>query len=165
MKIQLKLFNEVEYNNYQKLFESSNVCQYMDILPFRCEIDFQKFLNSTLENINNNRSKRFSIYCDDEFCGTINLYSIFWHQKRASLGYALKQEFWKKGIMSISLKKIEEISLELGLHRLQATVLKENRASQALLEKQGYSYEGTLKDYEIWEGKGFVDLMMYSKIC
>lgn len=165
MEITLKLFHKSEHSFYYDLFKDEFVCQYMDILPFRCEPDLDRFLNSTLENIQNNRSKRFSIYLDQDFCGTVNLYSILWHQKRASLGYALKKEFWRKGIMGESLKKTEIISKEIGLHRLQATVLKENIPSQALLESQGLTMEGVLKDFELWEGRGFVDLMMYSKIC
>jgi len=152
-------------NDYYKLFSSTNVCKFMDLIPFKEIGDSKKYLELALAHKENMRSIRYSIKNENTIIGTICLYSIYWHQKRASIGYALSEENWNKGIMNIVLKKIEKIAKqEFNINRLQATVLSQNTGSKKLLEKNGFRYEGILHQYEIWEGKGFVDLEMYSKI-
>jgi len=67
--------------------------------------------------------------------------------------------------MTIALVELEEVEkTEFSLNRLQATVLPSNITSKKLLLKNQYEYEGFLKQYEIWEGRGFVDLEIYGKI-
>jgi ribosomal-protein-alanine N-acetyltransferase len=47
--------------------------------------------------------------------------------------------------------------------RIQALVLPDHRASIALLRGLGFAEEGLLRSYEIWEGRGEVDLLLYAK--
>jgi ribosomal-protein-alanine N-acetyltransferase len=137
----------------------------MDIAPFATIADAKEFLDFSARQKENRKSFRYSIRCDGQFAGTVCVYSIYWHQNRASIGYALGQDYWQRGIMNHVLDEIETIlRVDYGINRLQATVLPDNSGSKRLLEKRGFSREGLLLQYEKWEGKGFVDLEMYAKI-
>lgn len=152
-------------DDYYSMFSSEKVCRFMDIDRFQNVDDAVKFLEFSQTQCDNNKSKRFSIQCTNEIIGTVCVYSIYWHQRRASIGYALKEQYWNKGIMKYVLGKIEVIAEnEMNINRLQATVLTDNIASKKLLTGCGFEYEGLLKQYEKWGSKGFVDLEMYSKI-
>jgi [ribosomal protein S5]-alanine N-acetyltransferase len=68
--------------------------------------------------------------------------------KRAELYYTLRDDQYKqKGIMSEALEKfIDHGFLTLDLHRIQALVYKENIPSLKLLLKNGFKFEGTLRE-------------------
>jgi [ribosomal protein S5]-alanine N-acetyltransferase len=48
-----------------------------------------------------------------------------------------------------------------GVHRIEALVEEGNAASNAVLEKAGFTYEGTQRDCEIKDGR-YISLRMYS---
>lgn len=165
MTVELHPMTLDEAQAYFDLFRSPSVCRHMDILPFTCLDDSHRFLQFADQQRTNRKSLRYSIRVDGSFAGTLCLYAIYWHQKRASVGYALKEDRWSQGVMTEALRLLEVLAeQELALHRLQATVLPANRASGRLLQKCGYTLEGVLNHYEIWEGRGFVDLELYSKL-
>lgn len=150
---------------YFGIFSSTKVCQFTDIALFQTREDSKRFLEFSEERRRDRKLLRYSIVLEEEIVGTICLYSIYWHQRRASIGYALAERYWNKGIMSAALKQVEVISKDdWDLNRLQATVIPDNSSSKTVLEKNGFVREGLLRQYEYWEGKGYVDLEMYGKI-
>lgn len=152
--------------DYFELFSSAEVCRYFDIEPFTELAAARRFLESAMIQAADRKAIRYTIEADSEIAGTFCFYAIAWHQKRASIGYALKERYWGRGIMGAALRTAEAIAFgELSLNRLQATVLPENASSKRMLAKAGYVYEGLLRDYEYWPGKGFVNLEMYGKLA
>ena len=150
---------------YFAIFSAPAVCQFLDYSAFTQLHEAESFIQTALTLHAANKQIRYSIAYDQQVVGSICLYSLYWHQKRASIGYALHPDFWGKGIMSAALQELITIAkAQYGLNRLQATVLPHNRNSQRVLLKQGFIYEGLLQQYEIWEGRGFVDLQMYAKL-
>ena len=165
MKIQLIELNKNQANDYFELFSSENVCKYFDITPFKSLENAKLFIRNGIELRKNKQVIRYSIQFNQNIVGAICLYSIVLHQQRASIGYALNEKYWGKGIMQEAINQIETIgSQNYSINRMQATILPQNIQSKKLLQKCGYVYEGLLHHYENWEGKGFVDLEMYSKI-
>ncbi len=159
---------EADFNHqdaYWKIFSSPAVCRFTDIEHFQSSEDAKRFLEIADERRRAGKSLRYSIAADGHIVGTISLYGIDQSHKRASVGYALAEPYWGRGIMTAALTRLEEIAKnDLNLNRLQATVIPANIASQKVLEKAGFLREGLLRQYEFWEGKGFVDLEMYGKI-
>jgi ribosomal-protein-alanine N-acetyltransferase len=68
---------------------------------------------------------------------------------RAEIGYGLYEEQYKqKGIMSEALKTILDFGFtQMGLHRVEAFIGFHNQASQSLVKKYGFIYEGTLREH------------------
>lgn len=96
--------------------------------------------------------------------GDINFFDIQLIHQKGEIGYFLCKEYWGKGVMSEILSKILDYLFEtLKTHRIQAIVIGENIGSSRLLEKNGFSVEGTLKDYKNCRGKYF-DFILHSKI-
>lgn len=81
---------------------------------------------------------------------------------KAEIGYWLLPHYWKKGIVSEVLPiLIDYMQSVKKIHRIEAMVEVENRPSCVVLEKAGFEYEGTLRDYEIKEGR-YISLCVYS---
>jgi ribosomal-protein-alanine N-acetyltransferase len=67
---------------------------------------------------------------------------------RVEIGYYSGQDAWGNGYMSEALGAVTACNFDqLGLHRQQAWVVEGNHASERVLEKNGFTYEGTLREY------------------
>lgn len=130
-------------------YHNKNVYQYLDWYG-------PSSIDNAIEIINhwNNGYKegwiiRFGIANKEtnELIGTIFLNSF--DGKRAEIGYELSEDYWRKGIMAEALRKIVDFGFTtLGRTRIQATVCNENTASERLLLKCGFQFEGVLRQYE-----------------
>ena len=89
-------------------------------------------------------------------------YGIYSHKDE--IGYWLGKPFWNKGIMTTVVKKLCAIGFnEFNFARIEATVFVNNKASKRVLEKSGFHYEGTLKNYHYKDGK-FIDADLYARL-
>jgi ribosomal-protein-alanine N-acetyltransferase len=83
---------------------------------------------------------------------------------RDELGYWMAKPYWGHGIMTKVLKRFCEYGISyLGLVRIEAVVFENNKASELVLEKNGFKYEGLLKKAYEKRGK-YIDGRMYALV-
>jgi [ribosomal protein S5]-alanine N-acetyltransferase len=64
------------------------------------------------------------------------------------LGYAVDQQWCRRGLITENLQQVMQFAfVKLGLHRLEASIMPENRASQRVLEKSGFEKIGHAPNY------------------
>lgn len=81
--------------------------------------------------------------------------------RRAEIGYWLLPAYWGQGIMAEVLAELlRYLHEEKQVHRVEALVEEGNTASDRVLERAGFVYEGTQRDCEIKEGQ-FISLRIY----
>jgi RimJ/RimL family protein N-acetyltransferase len=98
---------------------------------------------------------------------TLNVigYAGFWRlireSVRAEIGYALRPEYWGKGIMTETLLKVIEFGFnEFGLHSIEGNVNPNNKDSIKLLEKLGFKKEAHFREDFFYNGK-YLDSEIY----
>lgn len=97
-----------------------------------------------------------------EFIGIIGHFRIKPEHYRAEIGYMLLPEFHGKGIMPEAISMVIAYGFEdMKLHSIEAIIDPENKASAAVLEKNGFVREAHLKENEFYDGK-FLDTVIYS---
>ena len=80
------------------------------------------------------------------------------------IGYLLLTEYWSKGIMTEAVHLICDIAFsELDIVRITGLVYAPNKASQRVLEKNGFVREGLQKDAVYKDGRLY-DLCLYGKL-
>jgi len=80
------------------------------------------------------------------FAGDISLYYLAPRLSEAMVGYSLRPEFRGKGIATRAVNLLCEWAFEsVGVVRIIAGTFPENRASQRVLERAGFTREGYLK--------------------
>jgi ribosomal-protein-alanine N-acetyltransferase len=74
---------------------------------------------------------------------------------RAEVFYNMKNDAFKqKGLMTEALNKVLEYGFtELKLHRVEALIAAENQPSLKLLQRYGFTKEGTMREDYVVEGK------------
>jgi ribosomal-protein-alanine N-acetyltransferase len=97
-----------------------------------------------------------------EYLGDISFWRILKQHRRAELGYKLSAEQWGKGYMHEAMKVVLDFGFKkMRLHSVEANVTPENKASIALLLKNGFVQEGYFKEnfYGVQE---FLDTASFS---
>jgi len=106
--------------------------------------DAKKWLDFCRENDKTGENHLFAIEFDGNFVGGIGLHKKMEHCY--DVGYWIAEKYWGKGYATEALKVITELALnEFKIDRVQAYVFDGNTASEKVLEKCGYEYEGYLK--------------------
>lgn len=79
----------------------------------------------------------------------------------AELGYELGRSHWGRRVMSESLPPVIAFGFGvIGLHRIEACPFADNEASNRLLKRLGFQYEGTLRHRIFYEGR-YTDQLYY----
>ncbi|MDR0724704.1 MAG: GNAT family N-acetyltransferase [Prevotellaceae bacterium] len=76
--------------------------------------------------------------------------------------YALGSKFHRKGYASEAVKAILDFCfIKVNFHKVQVSHKEGNIASQGVIKKSNFTYEGTLRDFFFTEGK-YVNRLYYS---
>lgn len=94
--------------------------------------------------------------------GMFGLHHWSKHHRRAEAGYDLARAYWGQGIASETLRTIISFGFQqMNLHRIYAGTIADNYESVRLLERLGFTREGTQRESS-WEDDGsFHDSAMY----
>lgn len=107
----------------------------------------------------------FAVTIDGKVIGSISAFrqeNI--HRQTAELGYYIAEEYWGKGIMTEAVRQLcEYVFTHTDIIRIYAEPLAYNTASCRVLEKAGFTCEGTLRSNAVKNGK-VLDMKIYSKL-
>ncbi|KAI8852464.1 acyl-CoA N-acyltransferase, partial [Chytridium lagenaria] len=116
-------------------------------------------------------AKGFITYCiDKNNAGGGRGCRVYWGgvevgKHVAELGYWLDEAHRGKGLMPLATRAMSRIAFSppYNIHRLQAGTFPFNKASQRVLLKSGFKFEGVLRDYHFkrFDGK-YYDGAMFS---
>lgn len=125
-------------------FEKENKDYFERFVPPRpiayFEFDsFKVILEGLLEEQTAKKSFFYLIKNDrGEIAGRMNLVEIDWQNKTGEIGYRVGETFIGKGIAAKGLALLVEEAEYMGLRSLNARTTLENKASQKVLEKNGF---------------------------
>lgn len=106
----------------------------------------------------------FDIYhkVDEKVIGWIGIKDIMWSHRCAEIFYIIgDRDYWGRGLATEAVILILKYAfLELNLHKIKALALAPNTASNRILQKLGFSLEGTFKEEGYIDGK-YYDLKHY----
>lgn len=86
------------------------------------------------------------------------------HRCTAELGYYLAREYWGRGIMTEAVRQLcAYVFAETDILRIFAEPFADNIGSCRVLEKAGFSYEGTLRGSAVKNGR-VLDMRMYARL-
>jgi ribosomal-protein-alanine N-acetyltransferase len=81
------------------------------------------------------------------------------------IGYELHPDYWGKGLMTEAVRAVVACGHQaFRLNRIDAWTLPGNGASDRVLEKSGFRYEGTQRQ-KAWFKGAFHDFRMYGRIA
>ena len=101
----------------------------------------------------------------DRMIGSCGFHLLSLRDKRAEIGYELRADYWRQGIMSEAVAAVLGFCFErLGLHRVEADVVEGNAASAALLKKAGFTLEGVWRE-RVYKRHGYQSLWQFGLLA
>lgn len=121
----------------------------------------RQYINDALEmDIYQSKQLRLMIVLNNEnkTVGTVDLYDIDAHNRRAGIGILIDKEYRQQGLALQALALAKRYAFGfLYLHQLYAYISVSNSNSIKLFEKSGYKEVGILKDW-LQRGESFEDV-------
>lgn len=128
-----------------------NVSRYMNSVPHPYTMkDAEWFIGDCIEKQKEKPRKSYEFAIESretgEFMGGVGVSGIDYDSGTANLGYWLAEEHWRQGYMTEVVEKLIEFAFrKLKLRRLAIPVFVENKASNGLAKKLGFTLEATKK--------------------
>lgn len=143
--------NEKIANNLRNVFPN----------PYTIE-DAKWYLNDCMEKEEDNQITR-AIVVNGKAVGSIGVFiKSDVYEKSGELGYWLAEEYWRKGIVSKAVRQMSRDAFErFDIVRIYAEPYEQNKGSRGVLEKAGFTYEGTMRNGVCKNGEIF-GYCMYS---
>ena len=150
-----------------------DMLSHPDVARFTSRKELSKVADALalLRNVGLDYATRRSIRWGVEFQGsdrivaTVGLHDWDRYQRHIAIGFDVHRAEWGKGIGSEVVKAVCAYAFaHLGVHRVEAHVMKGNRSSQKLLESVGFEQEGVLKKRMYKDGRQH-DLLVYAIVA
>ena len=157
-RLRLRDFELEDYQAVHAFATDLAVVRYVDWGPNTPE-ETRAFLREARASADVSPRRRYAlavvVQSDPErLIGSIELRMVSCEHRRGEIGYVLAREAWGLGYATEATRRLLAFGFdELGLHKVSATCDPENRASMAVLTKNGMHQEGTLRDHVYARGQ------------
>jgi ribosomal-protein-alanine N-acetyltransferase len=124
----------------------------------------QQFIRLTQRGLRDRSTFVFAIEHREskELVGMIGFHNVNYQHSRAELGYWLARSMWGQGLMTEAVPMMVRFAFDrLQVRRVYGFVFPENPASSRVLEKCGFTFEGTLRKSVRHHGR-YRDNLVYS---
>lgn len=140
------------------------VAAFMNISAFIHESQAIEMINLLNELAETNQAIRYTLFDlkSKDIIGSCGFNAIDTENARVEIGYDIAKAHWGNGYAPESIQAlIDEAFENLAINRIEAKVEPANINSIKVLQKLGFTFEGTLRQYEKVKGN-FVDMHIYS---
>lgn len=105
----------------------------------------------------------FVVRYENKIVGLIGFKFSDFANKKTEIGYWLSQNYQKKGIITLSVKRLMKFAFEtMDINRIQLRCAVDNRPSNKVAQRLNFVFEGIERDGEILSDGEFTDLNVYS---
>lgn len=156
----LRDYNEADRDAYFKLKSDNKTMYYLKDIEIKNKYEADKDFDKVLDDIKSGDRQFYFFHIEikethkqvDSIGYTVMNNTPF--EKLVHLGYFTYPEFWNKGYVTESLKKILEFAFtENNVYRIRTGCLKENKGSERVMQKCSMIKETDKKEYEYHDGR------------
>lgn len=166
-RLTLRKFDFSDAEDMLELWASKSKIQHMYSEPTYNTIDeVNGLLEKYIQNYDNSDYYRWAIVDNDSnrCIGQIAFYLVNLNNHFAEIEYCIATDYQNRGLMTEAVKAVIKFGFEeIRLHKIQISTKEINAPSKRVIEKSGFNYEGTLRDYFYYDGK-YIDRLYYSML-
>ncbi|QUH26876.1 GNAT family N-acetyltransferase [Serpentinicella alkaliphila] len=169
------LFHRLEGNNFY--FKKLEISDCIEIHKYASDIDVSRFIGWNLMN-NLDETQEYvkemirrevagtHMYASivlkstKEIIGNAMVFNFDFMAKHAEIGYVFHKDFWGNSYGTETVGIMTNYLFEsLKLHKVHSHVVSGNIGSIRIMEKNGFSLEGRIRDYH------FIENVYYDRLC
>lgn len=135
----------------QENINNIKISKWLLVVPYPYTLkDAEWYINHTIEKSKKKEKDSYDwgieLKSEKKIIGGIGLSKIDLDQGTADTGYWLGEKYWRKGIITEAEKVVLDFAFnKLKLRRIQIPAYSENKASNAVAKKLGFTFEGKLR--------------------
>ncbi len=145
LKTERLLLREVNFNDIKAVFElrsSKEINKFVGTKRVQNQQEAKDFIKVCFDLYNKEKRVFWLIELEQQVIGSIVLHEISLTNSYAEIGYKLKPEFQKKGLISEAIKCVLGFGIhKMNLKTIEAYTHKNNIASIALLKKHNFVFQ------------------------
>ena len=148
-RLRLRPFNDSDANNLFALHSNAYVLRYWDTPPWSERLRAEQFIATCREIAEAGTGTRLAVdrVADGAFIGWCSLTGWNPDYRSASTGYCFDDAAWGQGFATEAARALLQWAFDtLEINRVQAETDTRNLASARVLEKLGFTREGTLRE-------------------
>ena len=165
--IKLRLLEEADAEELHALIEA-NRAYLAPWLPWAAGQTFEDtldFIRGTRSQAEGNGGFQTAVVTEKGIVGVIGYVTVDWANRSTRIGYWLDEGQQGKGTMTAAVRLLVDHALTTWqLNRVEIVVATENRRSRAIPERLGFREEGTLRQYQLVDGR-YLDCVSYSMLA
>lgn len=166
-RLTLRPFSHADNENMLTYWVSDPKIQSLYSEPiYTTKEEVRELLNKYIGSYERSDYYRWAVIEKDSgICiGQIAIFLVDNKNHFCEIEYALGSKFHRKGYASEAVKSILDFSFnQVNFHKVQVCHKEGNLASQGVIRKCKFTYEGTLRDFFFMNGK-YVDRLYYSML-
>ena len=165
-RLNLKDYTNHDLKHYRQLKSTDKVWKYSTFSPYKNEREATDNFNKILDSLKNNPYQFAALWTKENsrFIGEAGIISFNQRTNKCVIGYNLLPHFWNLGFATEITKALVSYAFEeMSIERVEALSMSLNIASCRVLEKSGFTLEGTLRHFTKINDKYF-DVRYYSTI-
>jgi len=165
----LREFTDEDSKNLFATYSREIVTRYYDLDEMKDIKEAVELLKDLKSRYYEKKGMRWAITLkeNNEYIGDCGFNGWNFRNYKTMLGYALIPEFWGKGYAFEAVHEILNYGFNktdiINLHKVSATVQPQNKRSKSLLQRLGFTLEGTLRE-NMYKIDRFLDAMVYSML-
>jgi RimJ/RimL family protein N-acetyltransferase len=162
-RLVLREFTQDDFEPVQRYASNSNVVRYME-WGHNTERDTKRFIQDAIKKqvVKPRENYELAITLDSQLIGGTGIIIKSRNDGEAEIGYCIDEPYWGKGVGSeVAEALIKHCFEELDVHRVIATCDSENIGSYRVMEKNGMTREGLLRENKLIKGRRR-DTLIYS---
>lgn len=131
---------------------------------YTTKAEVNELLNKYISSYDNDHYYRWAVISKDtnECIGQIAFFLVDTKNNFAEIEYCIGKQFQNKGLCTEATKAVIKYGFDkIGLHKIQICHKSVNLKSKRVIEKCGFVYEGTLRDYFYFNGE-YIGRLYYS---
>lgn len=167
-RLRLRELNDSDKTTLPLLVNDLEVSQYLAVVPYPyTSTDAEWFVEHCKEGTQKTPRESYELGIElletNQLIGMVGLSKVNRWDGKATLGYWLGKQHWRRGYMSEAVQAILKYAFtDLGLQRIDVCAAVQNEASNGLIRKLGSTFEGVAKrDHRTKSSKIFVDVNKY----
>jgi ribosomal-protein-serine acetyltransferase len=163
----LRLLDEQDARELHELIEA-NRAYLAPWLPWAAGQTFEDtldFIRGTRSQAEGNNGFQAAIVTEEGIAGMVGYVGLDWGNRSTRIGYWLDEGQQGRGTMTAAVRLLVDHALTVWrLNRVEIIVATGNRRSRAIPERLGFNEEGTLRQFQVIDGR-YLDCVSYSMLA
>ena len=164
-RLLLRKFDYTDADDMLKYWVSDPAIQSMYCEPvYATQAEVKNLLGKYIDSYQNGDSYRWAVILKDtgECIGQIAYFLVDCNNHFAEIEYCIGSKFQRNGYATEATRAVIKYGFEaINLHKVQICHNSINKASEKVIKKCGFVYEGTLRDFFYMDGV-YADRLYYS---